>query len=140
MTRRVIRDAVRIHGTDILDVQPSDEELAQLQHARYKRFDIARERRVAVGEHRIEVAHGADARGGWRDDDICVRENTDEPASELPRLLPVPGVEMHLPAAGLRGRKLDVMTESLEEPHYRDAGLRHKRVGQTGDKESHTHG
>jgi len=46
---------------------------------------------------------------------------------------------MHLPATGLRGRKVNLVTEPLEEPHHRDAGLRHERVCQAGDKERDTH-
>ena len=47
---------------------------------------------------------------------------------------------MHLAAAGLGRAEVDLMTEPLEEPHRRDAALRSKCVGETGDEERDAHG
>jgi L-rhamnose isomerase / sugar isomerase len=139
MTRRVVGDTVRVRGADVVDTQPVDEELAQLEHARSQRPDLAFQPGVPISKRRIGVAHGADARCGRSNDDLRVGEHANEPAGERAGLVAVAGVEVHLPTAGLSVRKLDVVTQSLEEPNRRDAGLRHERVREAGDKERYAH-
>ena len=58
---RVVGDAVREGGADVLDAEPADEELAQLEDARDERRDLALEGRIPLGQARVEVTHRADA-------------------------------------------------------------------------------
>ena len=50
MAGRVVGDPVRKRGADVLEPEPADEQLAQLQHARRERGDLALERGIALGE------------------------------------------------------------------------------------------
>jgi L-rhamnose isomerase / sugar isomerase len=130
---------VWIGGADVVEPEPADEELAQLEHTWDQGLDLACERAVALGQRRVEVAHRPDTRRGGGNDDLRTAEHPDESAGEGARLFTVTGVEVHLPTAGLSVGKLDVVAEALEEPNRRDAGLRHERVGEAGHEERYTH-
>jgi hypothetical protein len=43
---------------------------------------------------------------------------------------------MELPAARLRGRKLDVVPETLEHAHHCSRRLREERVAEAGDEQA----
>jgi L-rhamnose isomerase/sugar isomerase len=139
MTRRVVGHTVGVGGADIVEPEPVDEKLAQLEHTRSERLDLALQRGVPISQGRVEVAHGADARCRGSHDDVRVGENANEPAGERACFIPVSGIEVHLPAAGLSVRKLDLVTESLEQPNRRDAGLGHEGVRKAGDEERYAH-
>jgi hypothetical protein len=109
----VVRHAVRVGGTDVVQPEPVDEELAQLEHTRRQGIDLALQRRVTFGERRVIVTNRPDARGRRGNHHIRIREHANEPAGKRACFLPVTGVEVHLPAAGLRGWELDFVSESL---------------------------
>ena len=115
---------MRERGADVLEAEPADKELAQLDDARGDLVDRPGERRVALRELRVMVAHGADAGRGRRDDHLLVAEDADEAPGELARLGLVAGVEVHLSAARLLTRERDLMAEPLEQAHGRDPRLR----------------
>lgn len=135
MAGRVIRDAVRKGCPDVLDAETTDEELAQLDDARDERCDLPLPLWLALDQRRIQIANGADTGGRGCDNQLGIAEDPDEPLGEGGRLAAVPGVQMHLPAAGLLGPELDLVTQPLEHLYDGLAGLRRERVGQTGDEE-----
>jgi L-rhamnose isomerase / sugar isomerase len=130
---------VRVGGADVVEPEPLDEKLAQLEHTGSQRLDLAFQRGVPIGQRRVEVAHGPDARRRGSNDDFRIVKHANEPAGERACFIAVARIEVHLPAAGLSARKLDVVAESLEELNRRDAGLGHERVREAGDEERYAH-
>src|SRR5581483_10440152 len=121
---RVIRHAVRERRADVLDSERVDEELGQLEDARAERR---------------RLAHEADARRRGRDDDVVVAEHRFEAARERGRLVLVAAVRVHLAAAGLLERELDLVAEALEELDDRAAGGGKERVVEAGEEERDPH-
>ncbi len=72
---------------DVLDPEPLDEQLGELEDARRE-----------LGN---ELADGADARRRRRDDDLELAEHVGEPARQAERLGAVAAVRVQLAAAGL---------------------------------------
>ncbi len=83
-----------------------------------------------------------DVRGagaGRRHDRLVAVEDLDESSGQRPRLVHVAGVEVHLSAAGLLARELELDPGALEDPHRRPPDLRRERVGETRDEECVRH-
>jgi L-rhamnose isomerase / sugar isomerase len=139
MARRVVGHPMRVGSADVVQPEALDEELAQLQHTRRQRLDLTLQRRVPLGERRVVVPNRPDARGRRSNHHLRVGEHANESAGQRPGFNPVAGVEVHLSAAGLSGRKLDLVPESLEQTNRRDACLRHERVREAGDEERYAH-
>ena len=135
MARRVIGDAVRIRSTDVFEPKTSDQEFAQLEHARGQSFDSARERGVALCELGIGLADSADAGSRRRYDHLHVLEDTHEAPRQAQSFRSIAGVEVHLSAAGLSAAELDLVTKPLEQPDRRYPRGRAERIGQAGDEE-----
>jgi hypothetical protein len=126
---------------DVLDAEPVDEQLGELEHARGQRGDRALEARVPRpgGEPRIAVAHHRHARRRRRHDDVVVAEDPHEAARERGRLVGVARVGVHLPAARLLVGEVDGVAEALEQGHHRLSGARRQRVVQARDEERDPH-
>ena len=120
VARGVIGDPVREVRADVGDAEDIGEERRQVVHPGDQPSDVAGERRVSFGQHRVVLAHhgGAGRRRG--DDRLIAGEGSREAAGHRHRLAPVAGVEVHLPAAGLARREVDLVPEPLED---RDHGL-----------------
>jgi hypothetical protein len=129
----MVGDAMREPGADVLDAEPADQELGELDNPG-----------AELGKRGIEpgvfVAHGGHAGRRRANDDLRAREDLREAAREHKRLGPVPSVEMHLAAARLRLREVDLVPEPLEQTDDRDSSLRTERVVQARDEECDTHG
>src|SRR5581483_3003922 len=121
---RVIRHAVREGCADVLHAEPVDEELRQLEHARAERR---------------RLAHEADARRRGRDDDVGAAEDRLEAARERGGLALVAAVSVHLAAARLLDRELDLVSEALEELDDRASGGGKERVVEAGEEERDPH-
>jgi hypothetical protein len=63
----------------------------------------------------------------------------DEKPHERQRLGPVPGVDVHLTAAGLRRREVDVDAEALEQLHSRLRRFGEHGVVEAGHEQSDLH-
>ena len=126
-------------GTDVGDSEATDEELAQLEHARDEQLDLGLEHAVTLDERRIELAHRAHAGGGRRHHNLRIGEHAHETASQLSRLAAVARIEMHLTAARLRLREANLVPEALQQPDGTDARLGNERVRQTGNEERDPH-
>ena len=110
---------------DILDPEPADEQLRQLEHARR--------------ELGAQLAHGAHARRRRRDDSLEPVEDPREAGAERERLVAVAAVQVQLPAAGLLAREDDLVAEPLQHGDRRLRRLRKQRVTETGDEEADAH-
>jgi len=93
----------------------------------------------ALGDVGVVVADHAYARGRGGDHHLAVREHRHEPAYERHGLVRVTAVEVHLPAAGLLARKVDLHAEALQEADRRLPGLREQGVVEAGDEEGGLH-
>ena len=125
---RVVGHAVRVVRAHVLDPEPPAQELAQLPGALGQRRDRRARgpspRRTALGDTTTSDSAKADAN-----------------ALAQPRGLgAVAGVEVHLPAAGLLEREVDLAAQPLEQPHHRAPGAREERVVEAGDEQGDTHG
>jgi hypothetical protein len=129
---RVVRHAAAKAGTDVLDAAAVDEELRQLPGALGQSISVARE----AGQVRANVCH---ARPGRRDDGLVRAEHVHEAPGEPARLVDVAGVEVHLPATRLLGRKSDGDPLMLEQLDGRLPHLRRERVRQARDEERALH-
>ena len=76
------------------------------------------------------------AGAGRRDDRLVAVEDLHESPGQRPRLVQMAGVEVHLPAAGLLARELELETGAVEDACGRTPDLRRERVSETGDEES----
>ncbi len=74
-----------------------------------------------------------------RDDGLVGREDLDEAPDQRDRLPLVAGVEVHLAAAGLLPRELDLVPEALEQLDRGPPGLGKKGVVEAGDKQRYAH-
>src|SRR5438034_8417220 len=79
------------------------------------------------------------ARAGRRDDHVVAGERVDEPFDERNARLLVAGVEVHLAAARLFRRELDVMTEAAHQPHDRLADLWEQEVDRKSTRLNSSH-
>ena len=116
----------------VLDVEPVDEQLRELDHA-------LRHGRRCTEQVRVELAHRAHARRRRRDDQLLVCEDPGEATREARSLVAVAAVQVHLAAARLVGRERDLVPQSLE---YLDAGARglgEESVSEAGDEERDPH-
>ena len=118
---RVVGDPVREVRADVGHAEHVDQELGELVGPRGRARRPGRERASAspapLGEHRVLVAHRPDARPRRRDDGVVPGEGASTKCShQRQRLVAVAGVDVHLPAAGLRHREHDLVPEALEQP------------------------
>jgi len=142
MTGRVVGDPVRVVGADILHAEHVDQQFGQLIGAPGDRFGAAGQCLVPEPprHHRVLVPHRAGARAGRDDHGLAVLEHLHIPAHQRERLAQVPGVRVHLPAAGLRLRESHLVAEPLKQPHGRLADLREQAVRQAGHEQRNPHG
>ena len=139
MTGRVVhgtRVQLRAH---VLDPQPVDQQLGELEHAGSKCRDGAREGLVARSGDGVLLADHRGARSRRAGDDVVRLERLDGAPHERERLAPVAGVPVHLPAAGLPGREDDVVPEPAEHRRGRGAGLREEGVVEARDEDRDAH-
>ena len=68
------------------------------------------------------------------DDRLGAVEHAGEALRERRSLARVARVHVHLPAAGLLEREVDLAAEAFEQPNDRVPGLGEQRVVETGDK------
>ena len=142
VARRVVGHAVVERRADVLHPQPPDQELRQLEHARRQRRATSRGERLVAGLGRhplVALAHHRRARPARRDDRLGVAEHAHEAPHEPDRLVPVARVGVHLPAAGLLEREVDLHADALEHRHRGPPGLREQRVVEAGDEERRPH-
>ena len=110
---------------------PLDEELRELARP-------AGDAAVVVDELRDVPPHVCGARARRRHDRLEAVEDLDEPPGQEPCFVDVAGVEVHLAAARLLARELDLEPDAVEDPHRRAPDLRRERVRETRDEEPHT--
>ena len=141
MAGGVERDGVRKRGADVGDAQLVDEELGELEHARQKRVDACDERRIPRGGRHLGIvlADHRDARRGRHADHLRAVEDPEEMFHQPARLAGVPGVVMHLPAAGLLAPEFDAMAKALEHGDHGFACFREQRVVVAGDEQRNQH-
>ena len=102
------------------------------------------DRRLSVGSlasrrwSRVVADHRG-ARGGRRDDDVEAGERVGEAADERDARRLVAAVEVHLAAARLRLRELDLVAEVPEQPDRRLPDLREEQVVEAGDEQPDAH-
>jgi hypothetical protein len=142
---RVIGDAMRVVGSYIFKSELLGEELGELPYAGEDAVDLFDKCLTAsLGDdpprhHGIVIADHGDTGRGWDDDGFRVAKLIDKSGNEWKSLRLVAGVPVHLAAAGLPGRKVYSVTETLE---HSDNGLAcrwKERVVIAGDKERDLH-
>ena len=114
----VIGHRVREGRAHVLHPEPVHEELAQLDHARHERPDLALQPVVAgqAGDVRVLLAHHAHAGGGRRDHHLGVAERVHEAPHQRHGLELVAAVGVHLPAAGLLLREVHLVARAARAP------------------------
>ena len=128
----MIRNAVSERRPDVLDAEPVDEQLRELDHP----VDHGHGRAEQI---RVELAHRADARRRRRDDQLLFCEDPGEATREARSLVAVAAVQVHLAAARLVGRERDLVPESLEHLDAGARGLGEESVSDAGDEERDPH-
>ena len=122
---------MREERADVLDAEPVDQELGELEDARHQRGDLGRRAR----RHRRARRGAGTARGPSPTHDADgetitsqsakTRTNRRASGSASSRIA---GVRVHLAAAGLLERELDRVAEPLEQPGRRPARSHGKSV------------
>src|SRR5829696_2240041 len=141
VARRVVSNAVRIIGPHVRGFELLHQKFRELEHPGGEHLHVVEELFV-VGEirgHRVELAHHADARARRRDYRLVALEDLDEAPDEGDGFPLIPGVEVHLAAAGLFGGEHDLVAEALEQAHGRPPRLREQRVVKARDEQGHAH-
>ncbi len=110
------------------------------KHARRHRRDPPRQvARGQIGDDPVVVADHRRARPRRRDDGVVAGEDVDEPLDQRDAGVLVARVEMHLAAARLLGRELDLVTESPQHADHRLPDLREEQVVVAGDEQRDPH-
>ncbi len=86
----------------------------------------------------VVLADHCHARGRWGTDDSGVLEYVNEALHERERFAAIAGVEMHLAAAGLRGKELNGVPQALQHMNNGLPRLWEQRVVVTGDERGWT--
>src|SRR5215472_14397412 len=94
---------------------------------------------MASRDHRMLVGDGSYARTRWRDDHLVWLEGVHETPDERQGLLLVSSIHVHLPAAGLFRRKLDLVAQPLEDRDSRLRHVREQRVSKTCGEQRDPH-
>ena len=121
VTGGMVGHPVGVIRADVLHAEHVDQELRQLVDARGHRGDLGGEPLVAgqLGDPRVVVAHHRRARPRRCDHRLRAAEDPHEAARQGDGLALVAGVEVHLAAAGLLQREVDLVAEPLQQPHDR---------------------
>ena len=137
----MVGDPVRVVGADVGQPQDVDQQLGQLVGLRRDAGDGLGQRLVTGlrGQGGVLVADHADTGSGRADHGVVRREGLGVPPDQRIRLRPVAGVDVHLTAAGLGHREVDVVPEPLEQPHHRLARLRERRVVDAREEQADAH-
>src|SRR5215212_539235 len=138
----MIRDPVRVVRAYVRDLEPLHQELRELEDPWGEGLHPLGEPSVSrqLCRHGVEFADHPDARARGGHDGLVGREGIHEAPYQGYRLALIAGVEVHLAAAGLLERELDLMAQPLEESHGRPARLGKERVVEARDKERYAHG
>jgi len=88
----------------------------------------------------VLVAHRADARAGGRDDNLVLLGHLGVVADQRQGLVEVAGIDVHLPATGLRGGEVHFVAEPLQQQHRGFGRFGEQRVGQAGREQCNAHG
>ena len=120
MARRVQRHPVRERRADVDHAELVDQELGQLEHP--------------IAHRRDPLAHVRDAGRRRRDDRLVAREHAREARHQPARLVLVARVDVHLAAARLLQRELDLAAEPLEQLDHGPARRREQRVVEARDE------
>src|SRR5919206_5070108 len=141
MAGGVVGDAVRVVRPDVRDLELPYQELRKLEDPRRELLDPPPEPLIArqPRRHRVELAHHADAGARGSHDGLVGGEDLDEAPHQRYRLALVAGVKVHLAAAGLSQRKLDLVPEALKDLDGRPTRLRKERVIEARDKQRYAH-
>src|SRR5215204_467305 len=141
MARRVVGHAVRVVGADVGDAELFHQKLGELEDPGAKLLDPFSETPVScqVRGHRVELAHHAHAGARGCDDGLVTAEDLDEAPHEGYGFALVACVEVHLPAARLRVRKVYLHPEAFENLDGSPSRLGKERVVEAGYEERHSH-
>jgi hypothetical protein len=133
----VVRDAMGIEGSDVLEPEATGEKFRELEDLGQEGFDIGREARIAdgCGHFGIVFSHHRHAGRGGHDDDLGGFELVDEALEQGESFGLIAGVPMHLAAAGLAGGEVHGVAESLEDAYDSFPGGREKGVVVASDEE-----
>lgn len=113
------------------------EQLGEFEDTGQEAADFTKKRRVIfrLGDQLVVLAHHGDT-GGRRDaHDVCLAKHGDEAADQRDRLTVIPGVVVHLAAAGLFDGKRYGVAQPLKDACDGDACLREQGVVVAGDEE-----
>jgi hypothetical protein len=136
---------VRERGADVGDARDVDQELGQLVDVGRDLGDPLGKRRACIGpcgelaDERVVMADHRGAGARRRDHRVVPGERPGEPVDQRDRGVLVAGVEVHLAAARLIGRELDVVAEAAQQPHDGSPDLGEQRVVVAGDEERDAH-
>ena len=95
---------------------------------------------IRIGDERVVMADHRRARPGGRDDGVVAGECVGEPLHERHAGILVAAVEVHLAAACLLDREVDLVAEPPEKPDHRAADLGKERVVVAGHEQRDAHG
>ena len=119
-------------GSHVVDAETPYEQLGELGGALEHGMRDAEQLRV-------QLTDDADARRRRGDDRVEPGERVDEPPRQHRGVGLIAGVEMHLAAAGLLRRELNLVAEPLEDPARRADRIREHRVGDAGREQRYPH-
>ena len=142
MAGRMVGDPVRVVRADVLHPEHVHQQLGEFVGAGGHRFGAAGQRLVPVppGHHGVLVPDRPGARAGRDHDRLAALEDLDVVADQGQRVPEVASVHVHLAAAGLRGRELDLMAKPFQQPDGGPARVGEQGVGQAGHEQRDTHG
>ena len=136
VARRMVGDGVREDGTYVLYTKMVYKEFRELEDAWQQRLYIGKELGVVGtgGDEFVVLAHHGDAGGGWHTNDFRVAKDLDKAADERYGFDVVAGVIVHLPAAGLRDRKVNGVAETFKQVCDSNSRLGKESVVVAGDE------
>ncbi len=143
MAARMVRHTVRIMCAHILQPKLLRQELRKLPGipaaaARCGHFGLQRLVLQPLRHQRIVIAHHRHATGRRAHHRLRRFELLHKSPQQRIRLFLVAGIPVHLPAAGLAGRKVDSMSQPLQHADHGLTRLRKQRVVIAGDEQPET--
>ena len=132
---------MRVIGPDVGHAQDIDQELRQLVGLRgHRGGPVLEVGRAELARHAgVLVPDRADARAGRGHDRVVALERLDEGADDGHRLARVTGIDVHLPAAGLGERRVDIDPGPAQHLDRREPDVGLERVDQTGREQRDPH-
>lgn len=131
----VIGDTVREKCADVIDLGDFDEEFGKLEGAfgesgcLYAKWTRGQKLGIKHPDH-------CGAGAGRADDGLGVTKNANEALGDRTGLIPVPGIESRLAAAGLGFGEFEFVADASEDARHVEADLRGQLIDKAGNEES----